>query len=183
MRNVDLKDVSLSLGVDERLSRSDFIMQTLRFPIEDLTCVLFIPNDRFSTLEARKLVPDHHPKSDVTQNIGRAAMFVAALLTKNYDNLKYAVEDRLHEPYRAPSCPGFGLIKDVIPVTDALAACLSGAGPATIIFTRKSEGTDIVTDLKRLGDPELSSQGHFIEISVSAIGVHVVKEAVSPVSG
>lgn len=117
-------DDRLYLG--ETVAKSDVIMKTLNFPSDDLDCVLFIPKVKFSTTEARLLLPEKHPRADVTQNIGRAAMFIAALLTRDYDNLKYAVEDRLHEPFRAPACPCFGLIKDVIPVTDALAACLSG---------------------------------------------------------
>jgi homoserine kinase len=42
------------------------------------------------------------------------------------------MEDRLHQPYRAPLIPGFDDVCEAARVSGALAACLSGSGPAIV---------------------------------------------------
>ena len=68
-------------------------------------------------------------RKDVVFNIGRVAWLVNALCTSNLDNLRYGVEDVLHQPQR-----GKAVYKHLFPLIQAATeaganACyLSGAG-------------------------------------------------------
>ena len=42
---------------------------------------------------------------DAVFNLSRAALFSASLLTGKFENLKTAVDDRLHQPFRIPLIP------------------------------------------------------------------------------
>ena len=48
--------------------------------------------------------------------------------------LRRAMQDRLHEPYRAPFIPGFKAVLSAAREAGALGTCLSGAGPSLLAF-------------------------------------------------
>jgi homoserine kinase len=94
--------------------------------------VFFIPDFAMDTIVGRTLVPSEYPKQDVVFNIGRVALFVAALQTKQYHLLRTAMEDRVHQPPRTKIFPCMPeLIKAALDA-GALGAALSGAGPSII---------------------------------------------------
>ena len=70
-----------------------------------LQCVLFVPNFHAPTKEARKVLPDRYSKEDVVFNMGRLATLVLALETRRFEKLSWAVQDRMHQPYRAANFP------------------------------------------------------------------------------
>lgn len=59
-----------------------------------------IPNFKVSTLDARTVLPKAYSRSDAVFNISRAAMLVSALNNGENDKLKFAFDDKLHQPYR-----------------------------------------------------------------------------------
>eukprot|EP01057_Protomagalhaensia_wolfi_P001994 Protomagalhaensia_wolfi_Nauph_80__1993@NODE_2260_length_1146_cov_7_777778_g1765_i0_p1_GENE_NODE_2260_length_1146_cov_7_777778_g1765_i0NODE_2260_length_1146_cov_7_777778_g1765_i0_p1_ORF_typecomplete_len358_score58_39GHMP_kinases_N/PF00288_26/5_4e13GHMP_kinases_N/PF00288_26/8_5e03GHMP_kinases_C/PF08544_13/4_6e03GHMP_kinases_C/PF08544_13/0_0041zfRING_11/PF17123_5/10zfRING_11/PF17123_5/3_4e02zfRING_2/PF13639_6/9e02zfRING_2/PF13639_6/12zfRING_2/PF13639_6/2_2e02_NODE_2260_length_1146_cov_7_777778_g176 len=154
-----------------------FIRQPVPWPITDVACLVYIPSVKFSTKTARAILPTTYERSLVAQNIGRAALFVAALLCKEYDNLKFGVEDQLHQPFRTPHCPSFSQLKQVSPLTNALAVYLSGAGPSTVILVRTTEAHNLRPDLERLC-PHLfhPEQGRLQPIQVTHSGVHLLSQ-------
>lgn len=113
----------------------------LEFPAELAICAL-IPNFTVPTKKARAVLPSSIPMSDATFNIAHASLFVASLLTKDYELLRKACRDKLHQPYRASLVPGFAEIIDVLYELGAFAAYLSGAGPtiAAIILAEDARG-------------------------------------------
>eukprot|EP01054_Gregarina_sp_Poly1_P009460 Gregarina_sp_Poly_1__9459@NODE_593_length_7311_cov_152_329238_g458_i0_p2_GENE_NODE_593_length_7311_cov_152_329238_g458_i0NODE_593_length_7311_cov_152_329238_g458_i0_p2_ORF_typecomplete_len374_score32_71GHMP_kinases_N/PF00288_26/1_2e12GHMP_kinases_N/PF00288_26/6_2e03GHMP_kinases_C/PF08544_13/8_2e03GHMP_kinases_C/PF08544_13/1_8e06_NODE_593_length_7311_cov_152_329238_g458_i055326653 len=158
----------------------DFVRQAVPFPCDRISCLVFVPNARFSTREARSLLPECYNRQVVSQNLAKAAMFVAALLCGDYDNLKFAVEDSMHQPYRAPHCPTFETLKDLCHLTDALAVYLSGAGPSTVILTRAHELEQVDTDLRRLSSHLFNAnEGTLMHVAVSRSGVELLNRSSS----
>jgi homoserine kinase len=59
---------------------------------------------------------------------------VAALLTGRLECLGAVMEDRLHQPYRAPLVPAMPEALAAARAAGALGACLSGAGSTLLAF-------------------------------------------------
>ena len=68
--------------------------------------VVVTPEVALQTAFARRILPSTLPMSDAVFNLQRAVLFVHALDTARYDDLREAMRDRWHQPYRAPHVPG-----------------------------------------------------------------------------
>jgi homoserine kinase len=79
-------------------------------------------------------------------NVQRSALLVAALATGTTAAFPAALEDRLHQPYRAPLVPGLEEILK-LRAPGLLGCALSGAGPSVLVFYEK--GCDEVCELVR----------------------------------
>lgn len=113
-------------------------VQCMRFlPAQAITMVVAVPDFQLSTKAARRVLPRSVPLEDAVFNISRAAMLVGALCTGNYTYLKYALQDKIHQPYRTPLIPGIGEVFHAAVANGALGAAISGAGPCLIAFTEK----------------------------------------------
>lgn len=95
-----------------------------------LKFVVVIPNFELKTEKARACLPKEISHKDAVYNLSRAALFSASLLTGKYENLRTAVHDRLHQPYRMELIPHGRDVFDTAYSLGAYAAYLSGAGPA-----------------------------------------------------
>ncbi len=102
----------------------------------DLHIVLAIPDFELSTAQARSILPSEVSRSDATFNGSRTALMVAALYEKRYDRLAVAMDDRLHQPYRAPLVPGMTDAISAGYAANAIGVALSGAGPTLIAFVQ-----------------------------------------------
>jgi homoserine kinase len=96
--------------------------------------VLFIPDEEMSTTEARKALPEQLSYEDAIHNISRASMLVNCFATGQFDPLRYAMQDRLHQPYRSHMFPYEPIIKVALEA-GAHGAYLSGAGPTVLAIT------------------------------------------------
>lgn len=99
------------------------VFTTLKF-------IAVIPDFELKTEAARACLPKEISHKDAVYNLSRAALFSASLLTGKYENLRTAVHDRLHQPYRMELIPHGREIFDIAYTNGAYAAYLSGAGPA-----------------------------------------------------
>lgn len=110
-----------------------------------MQAVLFIPDFIGKTSDARGVLQDTISRSEAAFSIGRVAFLVHALCTGNIDNLRYGVEDKMHQPQR-----GIKLYPYLFPMIEAAqnagASCayLSGAGPTVMALTSGASG-DIFT--------------------------------------
>jgi homoserine kinase len=93
-----------------------------------LRCVIFAPDAPLSTARARAVLPAMLSRADAVFNIGRAALWVAALTQSRYDLLRLATQDRIHQPYRSKLIAGFDEIVAAALQAGARGAFLSGAG-------------------------------------------------------
>jgi homoserine kinase len=118
-------------------------VRCVKLPIpEGLQTIAVIPDFRLSTATARKALPAMVPRGDGVFNVGRVALFLAAMQTGRLDLLREAAQDRLHQPYRAPLVPGMTEVLAEGERAGALACFLSGAGP-TLLALVAGDGGDI----------------------------------------
>ncbi len=96
--------------------------------------LLAIPDDSLPTKQARQILPDKYPRADVVANIQNSMLLLAALFQGNHQLLGSALEDRIHQPYRAGLCPLLPALRDFPTGSGVLGAVLSGAGPSVLMF-------------------------------------------------
>ena len=104
-------------------------------PPVELRAVVAIPQFELETKAARAALPKQISHREATTNVNQACLLTAALITGDLTVLRRAMQDRLHEPYRAPFIPGFEAVLSAARKTGALGTCLSGAGPSLLAFT------------------------------------------------
>ncbi len=104
--------------------------------------VVVIPAFELSTEKARGVLPQTYSRKDAVYNIQRSALTIAALTTGNWPQLREAMKDRIHQPYRAPLIPGFEQILGMN-APGLLSVALSGAGP-TVLALAKPEDAESV---------------------------------------
>lgn len=106
-----------------------------------LQCVLFVPEFRIATKDARRVLPDSLSRADAVHNIGRAALLVAAMARGRFDLLNAATQDRLHQPARSQLFPAMTAIFEAARAAGAHAAYLSGSGSTLCAFaTANAQG-------------------------------------------
>ena len=109
---------------------------------EDVRLVAVTPDARVKTPEARRVLPETVSLADAIFNLQRAALLVAGVNNGRRDVLKEALQDRWHQPCRAPLVPG--LIEALALETPGLlGVCLSGSGPTVIGFTDAADTGDV----------------------------------------
>ena len=109
----------------------------LRFlPPSKLNMVVAIPNFSLSTHEARSVLPKAIPFKDAVFNISRTALVIGALCQGEFHHLRYALEDKIHQPYRKHLIPGMQQVFDAALEKGALGAAISGAGSCLIAFAQ-----------------------------------------------
>lgn len=109
---------------------------------------VFIPDFILRTKKARSILPLTIPHADGVFNSARAALLTASLITENYDNLKIALEDRLHQQYRKCFIRGVDKIFDIARYNGALGSYISGAGPAIISLVRAKDASQFADQIE-----------------------------------
>jgi len=97
-----------------------------------LKAVVAVPDFYVSTRDAREALPHMVTMREAVYNISRAALLVAALQKGDLSLLGTAMEDKLHQPYRAGLIPGFKKVVSAARLAGARGVAISGAGPSLI---------------------------------------------------
>jgi homoserine kinase len=105
----------------------------------DLRVVVAIPDFTLCTGEMRKALPQKVTLPEAVFNLSRSALLVNALQNSDWDVLAEAMEDRLHQPYRAPFIPGIEDMFSQIKKTGLAGVALSGSGPSVVSLTKKGQ--------------------------------------------
>ncbi|WP_124100818.1 homoserine kinase [Ruminococcus sp. Marseille-P6503] len=106
-----------------------------------------IPDFELKTEKARACLPKEVSHNDAVYNLSRAALFSASLLTGKFENLRTAVHDKLHQPYRMEFIPHCREVFDIAYTHGAYGAYISGAGP-TIMAIVDEENTYFAGKMK-----------------------------------
>jgi homoserine kinase len=93
-----------------------------------------VPPEPLSTEKARRVLPAHYARADAVINIQNSMLLLAAFLQGKPELLRSALEDRIHQPYRARLCPLLPAVQEMAGMPGVLGAVLSGAGPSALIF-------------------------------------------------
>lgn len=137
-----------------------------------LRLVAIIPDFKVSTAMARKVLPKEVSHLDARYNLSRAALFSASLLQGKYENIRVAVGDKLHQPYRMKLIAHADEVFEKAYALDAYGVYVSGAGP-TMMAIVDGRDADFAPRLRSyLG--ELSLDGWEIkELVIDNVGTIV----------
>jgi homoserine kinase len=109
-------------------------VSAVRLEPRDLKTVVAVPDFAVSTTAARRALPELVPHRDAVFNVGRSGLLLGALATGEYELLRVAMQDRLHQPYRSHLVPGLEDVIEAALANGAYGACLSGSGPTVLAF-------------------------------------------------
>ena len=141
---------------------------------EGLKFLALIPDFKLSTKKSRSILPKVIPHSDAVFNVGRVALMVSALHNGEFDLLKIAGEDKLHQHYRGTLIDGYTEILKAGKDLGAKGVFLSGAGP-TILVAIDDKDEDIKKNLRILLD-QLKDNWDIRELKIDCDGVRIRKE-------
>jgi homoserine kinase len=96
--------------------------------------LLAVPNESLSTEDARRVLPSQYSRADAVANIQNSMLLLAAFLQGRKDLLAPALQDRIHQPYRAALCPLLPALQRLTRTRGILGSALSGAGPSVLVF-------------------------------------------------
>lgn len=100
-----------------------------------------IPNFKLPTKEARDALPKTYSKEDAVFNLSRLSMVILSLISGNEENLRVALDDKIHEPYRLSLIPEIDEIEKIIDDSEALGHYLSGAGSTIMVVLKADDNT------------------------------------------
>jgi homoserine kinase len=130
-----------------KMGREEIMWARIKTPL-DLRIVVAIPEFALNTKEMRKVLPQKVALPKAIFNLSRSALLVNALQNSDWDVLAEAMEDRLHQPYRAPFIPGIEDMFSQIKKTGLAGVALSGSGPSVVSLTKKSSEEEISKIMK-----------------------------------
>lgn len=125
---------------DSVLTKSHKLSPKIKFAV-------MIPDYFVATKKSRGMLPDTVSLNNAAFNISRASMFQAALITGDMDKLRYAAEDKLHQPYRKEYIDGMEKIFEKTYAAGSRATYLSGSGP-TIVSIIDEKYRDFENEMK-----------------------------------
>ncbi len=96
--------------------------------------LLVVQPTSLATKKARALLPENYTKADAIFNVQRASLLVAAFAQGRLDLLATAMQDKMHQPYRAEACPLLEKLLPLMEEPEIAGVVLSGAGPSVLVF-------------------------------------------------
>jgi homoserine kinase len=102
-------------------------------PPEAWRAIVALPAEPLATSKARAVLPASYSMEDVVANLQSASLLGLAFAQGRGDLLRLAMNDRIHQPYRAPFCNLLPLLLPLTGKDGILGAALSGAGPAVLM--------------------------------------------------
>lgn len=100
--------------------------------------VLLVPDFEVATSDARRLLPSRVDRLEAVENSRNACAITAAFASREYQSLRGALADHLHQPFRKRLIP---FLDDVIAAAEssgALGAFLSGSGSTICAITLRA---------------------------------------------
>ena len=137
--------------------------------------VLLVPDLEIPTSMARKLLPSKISHPAAVENCGNACAITAAFASKNYEHLRGAFVDFIHQPFRAKLIPFLPGVIAAAEKAGALGAFLSGSG-STICAVALRHPHRIAAAMKHAVRPSLS---HTIVVRADNRGAHVIRSQVT----
>jgi len=131
--------------------------------------LLAIPDQPLSTEEARRVLPAQYSRADAVTNVQNSMLLLSAFVQGRPDFLGAALEDRIHQPYRAPLCPLLPTLQELKGKHGILGAALSGAGPSVLVFL--DPGGSISRARKAIC-AQIAQKGLAAELLPTAITLH-----------
>lgn len=114
-----------------------------------LKAVVVIPNRPISTQLSRKALPFKYSKEDTIFNISHSSLLTAAFMAENWDMLKYASLDQVHQKYRMKQMPELFDVQKTALKEGALMSTLSGSGSTLFSMAYVDDSKNLEKALKQ----------------------------------
>lgn len=133
--------------------------------------VVFIPDTHSLTKDARDVLPGLVPMRDAAANIGHGVLLAHALRTGHAALVRDAMNDFLHQPYRAEIFQHLEPAIAAATGAGAAGACLSGAGP-TVLALAAPDDAELVAVAMTEAALAAGVRGQSLTLSVLELGAH-----------
>jgi len=100
--------------------------------------VLLVPNFEIATARARRLLPSRVDRLAAVENCRNACSVTAGFASREYEKLRGAFVDHLHQPFRKKLIPFLDNVIAAAESAGALGAFLSGSGSTICAITLRS---------------------------------------------
>ncbi len=106
---------------------------------EKIAFAVMIPPFELKTEKARGVLPEMYSRQDAVYNLSRSGLMTASLFSGNIENLRVAVQDKIHQPYRGNLIEHFDTVFRLSYELGSLGTYMSGAGPTIISMIDSSD--------------------------------------------
>lgn len=113
-----------------------------------LKVVMVIPDRAMSTAHSRTLLPKSYLMKNVVYNVSHASMLSAAFFSENWEYLKVASKDCMHEHRRMKQMKELFDVRDIALKNGALMSTLSGSGSSFFNLVKKEDASKVAHALK-----------------------------------
>ncbi len=135
--------------------------------------LLAIPDFRLRTAEARRVLPRQVSVHDAVYNSSRTALAVYAWTSGEYDLLRQAMQDRVHQYYRMSLIPGAQeMLQVAYRCKGIYGSALSGSGSTMIAFGEKENLAYLALLWQRIWTRN-SIEGKLVYTNISNCGVKI----------
>ncbi|WP_067173293.1 homoserine kinase [Sulfurospirillum sp. UCH001] len=124
-------------------------VKTLRKEMsEKLKVVMIIPDRPMSTAHSRTLLPKTYLMKNVVYNLSHASLLTAAFFSENWEFLRVASKDCMHEHRRMKQMKELFEVRDIALKSGALMSTLSGSGSSFFNLVKAEDAPKVATALK-----------------------------------
>ena len=113
-----------------------------------IKAVMVIPDRPMSTAHSRTLLPKSYPMKHVVYNVSHASMLSAAFFSENWDALRVASKDCMHEYRRMKQLKELFDVRDIAYDNGALMSTLSGSGSSFFNLVKAQDAEKLASVLK-----------------------------------
>jgi homoserine kinase len=101
-----------------------------------------------STAQSRTQLPKSYSMKDVVYNLSRVGLMSAAFLSENWEMLRYAASDKMHENRRMKKLKELFKVRQIALDNRALMSTLSGSGSTFFNLCYKKDALHLEKTLK-----------------------------------
>ena len=116
---------------------------------EKLKVVMVIPDRPMSTAHSRTLLPKSYPMKNVVYNLSRASLLTAAFFSENWEFLRVASKDCMHEHRRMKQMKELFEVREIALRSGALMSTLSGSGSSFFNLVKAEDALKVAIALKK----------------------------------
>lgn len=116
----------------------------------NLTFAVVVPEVIVETAYARSVLPSELPYKQAVANVGFATLFVGSMIQNRMDNLKVALQDYLHVPYRKELIPHCDDVFKAAKEAGAYGSTISGSGSTLIAYCSPENAVTIADRMSQV---------------------------------
>ncbi|MDR1976477.1 MAG: homoserine kinase [Campylobacteraceae bacterium] len=115
---------------------------------QTIKAVVVIPDVPMSTKRSRSALPAHYKMKEAVFNLSHAALLSSAFMSENWDMLKIASKDMMHENIRMRALKELFDVRRIAYEEGALLSTLSGSGSSFLNLVYEKQSNKLLNALK-----------------------------------